>query len=209
MRGIREPVNFYTHAIPALLTIPACTLLLVRAHGLTEVIAALVYGACAFVLFSISSIYHSCSSKEQTLRFWQKFDHCCIYLMIAGSYTPTSLLVFHGWIKWTLLFLVWTIASVGCTLKICNRIFDDKLSLPLYIGMGCLIVPLIREMTKVLPTAAIVWMILGGIFYIGGTYFYYKDCRWGKYIHTHEIWHVFVVLGAITHFIYNYFYLFV
>ncbi len=208
MRVIREPVNFYTHAIPALLAVPAGIFLLLKCHTNIELIAGLVYVLCMFILFFISAVYHSYPVTEYGIRFWQKFDHCCIYLMIAGSYTPTSLLVFNGWIKWALFAMVWLIALTGCILKIANRLLNDKLSLALYLAMGCLIIPLLNRMLTVLPFIAVFWMILGGVFYIGGTYFYYKDRPLGKYFHMHEIWHVFVTLGAATHFIYNYFYLF-
>ena len=122
MRTIREPINFYTHLIPAILAIPGTFLLLSKADSQIEYTAAWVYGICTFVLFGISSTYHSYPTTEKEIRFWQKFDHCCIYLMIAGSYTPTALLVFDGWIRWTLFGMIWTIALAGCLLKIFNRL---------------------------------------------------------------------------------------
>jgi hemolysin III len=111
MRTIREPVNFYTHVIPAILAIPGTVLLLNRADLPIEYTAAWVYGICTVVLFGISSIYHSYPNTEAEVRFWQKIDHCCIYLMIAGSYTPTALLVFDGYTRWTLFGMIWTIAA--------------------------------------------------------------------------------------------------
>jgi hemolysin III len=208
MRTIREPINFYTHLVPAILAIPGMFLLLSRANSQIEYIAAWVYGICMFVLFGISSTYHSYPNTEREIRFWQKFDHCCIYLMIAGSYTPTALLVFDGWIRWTLFGMIWTIALAGCLLKIFNRLKHKGLSLAIYISMGALIVPLMEEMAEKLPVSAIAWMALGGIFYIGGTFFYYKDKPMGNTFHSHEIWHVFVVAGALSHYIYNYYFLF-
>lgn len=208
MRTIREPLNFYSHLIPAVLAIPGTIMLLMRANEPIEYTAAWVYGICTIVLFGISAIYHSYPITPLEIRFWQKFDHCCIYLMIAGSYTPTALLVFDGWIRWSLFGMIWTIAFVGCMLKIVNRLQHTGISLTIYILMGALIVPLISEMSEQLPFSAIGWMILGGIFYVGGTFFYYKDkpMRWK--LHSHEIWHVFVVAGAASHYIYNYLYLF-
>lgn len=208
MRTIREPINFYTHLVPAILSIPGMFLLLSRADSQIEYTAAWVYGICTFVLFGISSTYHSYPTTEREIRFWQKFDHCCIYLMIAGSYTPTALLVFDGWLRWTLFGMIWTIAFAGCLLKIFNRLKHKGLSLAIYISMGALIIPLIKEMFEKLPVSAIAWMVLGGIFYIGGTFFYYKDKPMGNTFHSHEIWHVFVVAGALSHYIYNYYFLF-
>ena len=208
MRTIREPVNFYTHVIPAILAIPGAFLLLMRADTQAQHTAAWIYGICTFVLFGISSAYHSYPVTEKEIRFWQKFDHCCIYLMIAGSYTPTALLVFDGYIRWSLFAMIWTIAIAGCLLKIFNRLKNTVLSLTIYIAMGALIVPLISEMAEKLPFSAIGWMLLGGLFYAGGTFFYYKDKPMGKLLHSHEIWHLFVVAGALSHYVYNYFYLF-
>ena len=209
MRTIREPVNFYTHVIPAILAVPGTYFLILRANTSIEHTAAWVYGICTLVLFGISSTYHSYPSTEKEIRFWQKFDHCCIYLMIAGSYTPTALLVFDGWIRWSLFGMIWTIALIGCLLKIFNRLQHTGLSLAVYISMGALIVPLMEQMAEKLPFSALGWMLLGGVFYIGGTYFYYKDKPMGRYIHSHEVWHLFVVAGALSHYIYNYYYLFV
>jgi hemolysin III len=209
MRAIREPINFYTHIIPAVLAVPATALLISRAYTPIQLSAAWIYGICTFVLFGISSVYHSYPITEKGIRFWQKFDHCCIYLMIAGSYTPTALLVFDGYIRWSLFIMIWLIAITGCMLKIFDRLKNTAVSLTVYIAMGLLIVPLLSEMAEKLSLWAIGWMLLGGIFYIGGTFFYYKDKPMGKVLHSHEIWHLFVVAGALSHYFYNYFYLFV
>ncbi|MGB4399185.1 MAG: hemolysin III family protein [Daejeonella sp.] len=208
MRIIREPINFYTHVIPAILAIPGTFMLLMRADTQAQQTAAWIYGICTFVLFGISSTYHGYPVTEKEIRFWQKFDHCCIYLMIAGSYTPTALLVFDGYIRWSLFAMIWTIAIAGCLLKIFNRLKNTVLSLAIYITMGALIIPLLSEMSEKLPSSAIAWMLLGGLFYVGGTFFYYKDKPMGKLLHSHEIWHLFVVAGALSHYVYNYFYLF-
>lgn len=207
-RTIREPVNFYTHVVPALLALPGAWLLVQSSKTEAHYTAAVVYGICTFVLFGISAMYHSYPATEKEIRFWQKFDHCCIYLMIAGSYTPTLLLVFEGWIKWALFGLVWLVAVTGCMLKIFNKLKRKGISLTIYILMGCLIVPLVNEMALKLPYAALGWMFLGGVFYLGGTVFYYKDKPLGRFLHCHEVWHLFVVGGAVSHYVYNYFYLF-
>jgi hemolysin III len=174
----------------------------------TELTAAWVYGICSLLLFSISSIYHGWPNNEHSVRFWQKFDHCCIYLMIAGSYTPVSLLVFDGWIRWGLFGIVWLIALVGCVLKIFNMLQHKGISLAIYISMGALIVPLMNNMVEKLPFTAVLWMLGGGLFYAGGTFFYYQDKPLSRFVHTHEIWHLFVIAGAVSHYIFNYQYLF-
>ncbi|MES2417447.1 MAG: hemolysin III family protein [Bacteroidota bacterium] len=205
---IREPGNFFTHVIPALLAIPGLFLLLQKAFNYFQYTAALIYGIGVILLFSVSAIYHSLPKTEYSIRFWQKFDHCCIYLMIAGSFTPTALLVFDGQLRWIIFGMVWLIAVAGCLLKIFNRLKNQAVSTGLYIAMGCLVIPFLQKMVQVLPISALAWLILGGVFYIGGTYFYAKDKPLYKYFHSHEIWHVFVNFGALSHFIYNYVYVF-
>ncbi|PST85203.1 hypothetical protein C7T94_03610 [Pedobacter yulinensis] len=207
-KRLREPVNFYTHFIPALLALPAGWTLFVHAASTTAQVAALVYGIGTCLLFAVSAVYHGYPRSEYGIRFWQKFDHCCIYLMIAGSYTPTALLVFDGWLRWGLFALVWLVAITGCLLKIFNRLKSAGISLALYILMGCLIIPLLYKMSAALPGRAIFWLLLGGAFYIGGTYFYAKDRQMYRWIHSHELWHLFVTGGALAHYVYNYAYLF-
>ncbi len=208
-RTIREPVNFYTHLFPALLAIPAAFVLFSRSTSSIQEFAAIVYGLCTVVLFGISATYHGYPQTEKQIRFWQKFDHCCIYLMIAGSYTPTALLIFDGWIRWSLFVMIWSIALAGCIIKIFNRLQHKGYSLSIYIGMGLLIVPLLSEMIIKVPFAAIVWLLVGGFFYIVGTFFYYQDKPYNRYVHSHEVWHLFVIGGALSHYVYNYLYLFV
>ena len=200
---IREPINFFTHGIPALLAIPATIFLVSRAETGIQIASAVTFGLAMITLFAISAIYHGFPKTEYGIRFWQKFDHCCIYLMIAGSYTPTTLIVFDGWLKWLMFGLVWTIAIVGCLLKIFNRLKNTAISLTLYIGMGCLVLPLVQLMLKKLPIEALYWLLLGGVFYLVGTIFYKKDRAMFKYFHTHELWHIFVVLVATSHYVYN------
>lgn len=207
-RYIREPGNFYTHVIPAILAVPGLYLLLRQCTDAFQYTAAYIYGLGILILFGVSAIYHSVPKTAYGLRLWQKFDHCCIYLMIAGSFTPTALLIFDGWLRWLVFGLVWSVALIGCLLKIFNRLKNQTVSTGLYIAMGCMVIPFLKQILAVLPAIAIAWLIIGGIFYVGGTYFYAKDKPLHKYFHSHEIWHVFVNFGALSHFIYNYVYVF-
>lgn len=207
-RYIREPGNFFTHVIPAILAVPGLYLLLQKANDFYGYAAACIYGIGVLVLFSVSATYHSIPKTEYGIRFWQKFDHCCIYLMIAGSFTPTTLLIFDGWLRWALFGLIWGVAIIGCLLKIFNRLKNQAISTGLYIAMGCMVIPFLKQILDILPISAIVWLILGGVFYVGGTYYYAKDKPLNKFFHSHELWHVFVNFGALAHFIYNYVYVF-
>lgn len=205
---IREPGSFFTHVIPAFLAIPALYLLIQKADNSFAHTAAYIYGFAIIILFGVSAIYHSVPKTAYGIRFWQKFDHCCIYLMIAGSFTPTALLVFDGWLRWLVFGLVWFVALVGCLLKIFNKLKNQMVSTSLYIAMGCLVIPFLQKMLQTLPWNAIAWLIIGGLFYVGGTYYYAKDKPMNRFFHSHELWHVFVNFGALSHFIYNYVYVF-
>lgn len=205
---IREPGNFVTHVIPALLAFWGLYLLLQESTTAFHYTSAYIYGIGIIILFSVSALYHSIPRTDYSLRVWQKLDHCCIYIMIAGSFTPTVLIIFDGWLRWLVFGLIWTIALIGCLLKIFNRLKNQLLSTGLYIAMGCIVIPFLQQILQILPFTAIIWLILGGVFYVGGTYFYAKDKQMHKHFHSHEVWHVFVNLGAFSHFIYNYVYVF-
>ncbi|WP_410221991.1 PAQR family membrane homeostasis protein TrhA [Pedobacter sp.] len=205
---IREPGNFFTHFIPAILAFPCLLMLLNKADNNLAVTAAYIYGFAIITVFGVSAIYHSVPKTEYGIRIWQKFDHCCIYIMIAGSFMPTTLLVFGGWVRWFLFTLVWTIALMGCLLKIFNRLKSKAISNTLYTLMGCLIIPFIGKMIGHVSPGGFFWLFLGGVFYIGGTYYYAKDQPLHKYLHSHELWHLFVNMGALSHFVYNYVYVF-
>ena len=205
---IREPGNFITHVIPAILALPALALLVSKSKDQLSLLAAGLYGLGILALFAVSTIYHSVPKTPDAIRFWQKLDHCCIYVMIAGSFSPTALLFFEGTLRWAIFSLVWLFALSGCILKLFNRLQKGLLSTALYIVMGCLILPFLHKLIGILPNAAIFWLIAGGLCYVGGTYFYTKDKPMGRYVHSHEIWHVFVNFGALAHFIYNFVYIF-
>lgn len=205
---VREPVNFITHAIPAVLALPASVLMIQKSANGEVLLASIIYGLCFFLLFLASALYHSIPRNEMQVRFWQKVDHASIYLMIAGSYTPTALLIFDGWIKWTILCVVWGIALFGVISKLSGKLRNDKLSLFLYLAMGWIVVIFIYELYKALPIEALAWLIGGGLLYSVGSIFYKLDRPIIKdHFGYHEIWHVFVFAGAAAHFIYNYCYI--
>ncbi len=205
---IREPGNFITHVIPAILAFGGLYLLHQKSATVFQYASAYIYGIGIMILFSVSALYHSIPKTDFSLRVWQKLDHCCIYIMIAGSFTPTVLILFEDRLRWFVFALIWSIALIGCLLKIFNRLKNQYLSTGLYIAMGCIVIPFLQLIMQALPFFAVVWLILGGVFYVVGTYFYAKDKQMNQYFHSHEVWHMFVNFGALAHFIYNYAYVF-
>ncbi len=202
LSGLREPVNFYTHAIPAIACIPAGAYLIVSSNSALELISSIVLTICFFLLFTSSALYHGIPKNDQEVLFWRKIDHASIYFMIAGTYTPTVVLLFEGWLMWLLLIIVWGIALFGSASKLMGRLKNHKISLALYLAMGWLIVAVIHKMYVLLPIEALLWLFGGGVFYSVGAVFYNLDKKQSAKGY-HEIWHLFVVGGAACHYYYT------
>jgi hemolysin III len=147
------------------------------------------------LLYGASTLYHSVRGAAK--RVLVKFDHCAIYLLIAGTYTPFALVTLRGPWGWSLFGVVWGLAVVGIVKEL--SLGRERVpSVPLYVAMGWLAliaaVPLVRE----LPWAALAWLVAGGLCYTGGIVFYANDERWR---HAHGVWHLFVLAGTACHFV--------
>ncbi len=205
---IREPDNFYTHFIPALISIPAMFLLMRNANSDAIFVACLVYGLGAIALFFISSLYHAIPKTETAIAKWQKADHASIYVMIAGTYTPAIVVLLSGWVQLGFLIGIWVVAAIGVARKVFFKVKKRSLlSTMSYIFMGCSVFFVIDELYRNLPIEALYWLLGGGVFYIGGTYFYQANKPFISGVFGfHAIWHLCVFGGALCHyiFIYNY-----
>jgi hemolysin III len=155
-----------------------------------------IYGLAMITLYTISTLYHSL--KEPLKSFFQRLDHLSIYLMIAGSYTPFTLLVLEGAWRWSIFGVVWGLAILGMSQELLIGRKTRKLSLIIYVLMGWLIVVAIEPMIKILPMSGLIWLSVGGALYTGGIVFYVID---DKMKHAHGIWHLFVLGGSISQFI--------
>ncbi len=202
---IREPANFYTHAIPAVLFIPAIGYLLASADTDMKYYASIIYGVAFILMFTSSALYHSVPKNADEKKQWRKLDHASIYLMIAGSYTPLLLLLKGDFL---LLFfcIVWGIAIFGISSKLSGKLTNHKLSLSLYLVMGWMMVFIIKPIYQQLSLEAIAWLFAGGLFYSVGSYFYNRDKKFPN-IGLHAVWHLFVVAGAACHFYFTLFFL--
>ncbi len=201
---IREPDNFFTHAIACLLTLPAMYYMCTQVNGGTAFIAATVYGLSMICLFSASALYHSIPTTEKQLFFWKRIDHSCIFLMIAGAYTPTILLVFEGTTQTALLTYMWGMTFIGVIIKVSGKLTQGWVSLTLYLALGWTIVVLLNELIEKLPIPALLWLFGGGVFYSIGSYFYRLDKRVQiQPFSYHAVWHLFVIAGAAAHFVFN------
>ena len=210
---IREPGSALTHFIAMMMTIFAATPLLVKAAGSSNPLALTALGIFALsmiLLYGASATYHSVNISGRALRIFRKIDHMMIFILIAGSYTPVCLIILGGRLGYTLLATVWGIALFGIVLKMCWITCPKWFSSLIYISMGWVCLGVFGTLWDVLPHAAFLWLLAGGIIYtIGGVIYALKlpvfNNRF-KYFGSHELFHVFVMGGSICHFIFMYLY---
>lgn len=193
-----EIANALTHALGLILSVgggSALIALTALQTGTREVVGVSIFVASLALLFAASTLYHSSRQPETRARY-KILDHCAIYVLIAGTYTPFMIAVLKGWLGWTLFGVIWGLAAVGIVLKLFFTGQYRVLSTVTYIGMGWLgIIPIV-PLSRVLTTAALVWLIVGGVIYTAGTIFYHSK----RIAHAHAIWHLFVLGGSISHF---------
>lgn len=194
-----EIAHAITHGLGALLSLGALALLIVRAvqHGGTRLIVAVtVYGSTMFLLYMASTMYHALTPKKAK-RVFELMDHAAIYLLIAGTYTPFTLAVLGGPLGWTLFGVSWAMAAAGIIYEVVFLRPSKKLSLMFYLLMGWLMIVAIKPLASALPPEALAWIAAGGVAYTGGAVFY----AWRGFPYHHAVWHVFVLIGSICHFI--------
>jgi hemolysin III len=206
-----EFYNTLTSSIGALLSVVGVVLLVlnsINAQKFWHVLSFLVYGFCLVLLFVSSALHHGLDKSEKVNRVLRDFDYYCIFSMIAGTFTPFCLILLRNAFGWSILGLVWFLAIMGIVLQLkCSRL-PRWLSATLYIGIGWLGVLIALPVYQRIGNGA--WMIIiGGFFYTLGAVMYYLERPNpfpGKF-GFHEIWHLFVLAGAGSHFFVMYFYL--
>ena len=194
-----ERFNSITHLLGALFSVAGMVTLILLAseQGSTlKMVAFSIYGTTLINLYLISTLYHSIR-PHGAKAILQKFDHCAIYLLIAGSYTPFALITLKGPWGWTLFGLSWGLAAFGIAQELTLGRRTRALSMGLYIGMGWLIVIAIGPLLRAMPLPGIAWLAAGGIIYSVGIYFFVNDER----RHYHGIWHLFVLGGSVSQFV--------
>ncbi|MGN8631558.1 PAQR family membrane homeostasis protein TrhA [Blautia sp. HCP3S3_G3] len=210
---LKDPGSAITHGIAMLLAIAGAMPLLFKAARGTDTLhitALSIFILTMILLYAASTIYHSIDSTEKVNRRLRKMDHMMIFIMIAGSYTPICLIALHNRTGYILCALVWAIAILGIVLKGFWIGCPKWVSSILYIGMGWLCVLAFVPIFHSLPRAGFGWLLAGGIIYtIGGIIYALKVPIFNarhKNFGSHEIFHVFVMLGSLCHFIVMYFF---
>ncbi len=201
---LKEPLNGALHFIGLCLSIAGLVVLLIIGRDSpAKIISFSIYGAALILLYFFSTLYHwlpqKAGGKDQILR---KFDHLSIYLLIAGTYTPFCLVTLSGAWGWSLFGVIWGLAAAGILVQSIYINVNRWITTMIYIGMGWLVIIAIKPLIEALPFNGVLLLILGGVLYsIGGAVYAAKKPNFFKYFGFHEIWHVFVLLGSILHFI--------
>jgi hemolysin III len=201
---IEEAINIWSHVLGIFLSIIAIFLLVKHAIELKSVlhiVSLSIYGFSMLTLYTASSIYHSRKNDEQRI-YMRVFDHASIYILIAGTYTPFTIISLHGKIGWIIFGLSWGMALMGIILKLFFTGRFSLLSTLIYIFMGWMIIFAIKPLMSSLSAGGIKWLFAGGIAYtLGGILYVIKKIKF-----NHAIFHILVLIGSICHFISIYYY---
>jgi hemolysin III len=193
-----EKFNSISHLVGALLAATGSILLIVLAARLGDpwkIVSFSIYGAMLLTLYVTSTLYHSVRGTAKDVM--RKFDHCAIYLLIAGSYTPFTLVSLRGAWGWSLFGSVWGLALLGVLQEIWLAKGARILSLAIYVVMGWLALIAVAPLISALSWSGFAWLAAGGLVYTIGIVFYALDER---LTHGHGIWHLFVLGGSACHY---------
>ena len=193
-----ERFNSYSHLLGAVLAAGGAAVLIVLAAGQGnpwKIVSCSIYGAMLLLLYLFSTLYHS--SRGRAKDVFRKLDHYAIYLLIAGTYTPFTLVTLQGAWGWSLFGVVWGMALLGIVVD--SLPWDKRRILPvvIYLAMGWLALIALKPLLNALPPAGFAWLLAGGLFYTVGIGFYALE-RWIR--HGHGIWHLFVLAGSACHY---------
>ncbi len=193
-----EIANSVSHGAGALAVLAAFPVLLIAAsrNGASAIVGATVFGATALAVYLTSTLYHALA-PSRAKRVLRMFDHCAIYLLIAGTYTPFTLGVLRGPWGWTMFGIVWGLAILGILLRINAGDRRPRAVTALYVAMGWLGVVAAKPLIEAMPGWGLFWLVAGGVAYTAGVAFYAAPrLRYG-----HFVWHLMVLAGTACHFI--------
>jgi hemolysin III len=199
-----EMTNIISHAIGLVLSIVALLLMLIRASesgSALHIVSAAIFGISLIALYAASTLYHS--AKDPKVRSRLRInDHATIYILIAGTYTPFTLITLNGWVGWTIFGVSWGMAIAGVVLKLFFTGKYNVLSTLMYVFMGWIIIFAVKPLINSLSSEGLFWLVAGGVAYTTGAVIYSIK----KIKFNHAIFHLFVLLGSTCHFISVYFY---
>jgi hemolysin III len=198
--GAREEIaNAITHGAGALAGIVGGAVLVTLAAmsgDAWKVVSSAVFSATLVLLYTASTLYHAIPAPKAKARL-KVFDHCAIYLLIAGTYTPFTLIGLRGGWGWSLFGVAWGLAVAGVIFKLFFTGRFPRLSTAIYLGMGWMVVVAVVPMIERLDLSVLLWLAAGGLAYTAGTVFYHNH----RIPYAHAIWHLFVLAGSACHFV--------
>ena len=199
-----ERFNSISHLIGAAVALAGVAGLIVIAAQQGDpwkIVSFSIYGTSLILLYLFSTLYHSLHRAGKTV--FRKLDHLAIYLLIAGTYTPFTLVTLRGRGGWVLFGLIWGLAVLGIVLEVLIRKGRRIVPVVIYLAMGWLIIIALKPLLASLTTSGFTWLLLGGLFYTSGVFFYALS---DKVTHFHGIWHLFVMAGSLCHYITIFYY---
>jgi hemolysin III len=194
-----ERFNVISHLLGAIAAFTGLVMLVVlaaRQGDVWKIISFSIYGASLVLVYTFSTLYHGLEGKAKEL--FAELDHHAIYILIAGTYTPFTLVTLRGSWGWLIFGIVWSLAALGSLLELLSKKEQRILPVVIYLLMGWIILIALRPLLQVMPMKGFVWLLSGGLFYSVGVVFYALDDR-VRYFHN--IWHIFVLAGSICHYL--------
>ncbi|WP_123699527.1 MULTISPECIES: hemolysin III family protein [Stenotrophomonas] len=200
VESIREEIaSALTHGLGAVFALAASAVLItlaaINGDG-WQLFSSIVFGVALLLLYTASTLYHAIQHPVAKGRL-KVFDHCAIYVLIAGTYTPFMLIGLRGPWGWGMFTAIWILALAGVVFKLFYTGRFKALSTGIYIAMGWLIVVAIKPMLAAIDLWTLGWLLAGGLSYTLGTYFYHRE----SIRYSHAIWHLFVIGGSVCHFV--------
>lgn len=200
VESIREEIaSALTHGLGAVFALAGSAVLItlaaINGDG-WQLFSSIVFGVALLLLYTASTLYHAIQHPVAKGRL-KVFDHCAIYVLIAGTYTPFMLIGLRGPWGWSMFAAIWTLALAGVVFKLFYTGRFKALSTGIYIAMGWLIVVAIKPMLAAIDLWTLGWLLAGGLSYTLGTYFYHRE----SIRYSHAIWHLFVIGGSVCHFV--------
>ena len=196
---MEERINVWSHGLGIVMSVVGLLLLVQRAVSTGDVwriVSFSIFGVSMILLYTASTVYHHSKTPKVRVRL-NIFDHSSIYVLIAGSYTPFTLVTLHGWVGWTVFGISWGAALAGIILKFFFIGRHKMLSTIMYILMGWIIVIAVKPLINNLSSEGLIWLLAGGISYTVGAVLY--SLKGMKF--NHAVFHIFVLAGTICHFV--------
>ncbi|MFD2629055.1 PAQR family membrane homeostasis protein TrhA [Oceanobacillus kapialis] len=209
---MREPINGLTHLFGAILSFVGLLAMVIKAateaNSILAIVSVIIFGISMTLLYAASATYHLVVAKAHVIAFLRRLDHSMIFVLIAGTYTPLCLISLNGVTGWVLFTIVSAIAVAGVTFKLIWFHAPRWLSTALYIAMGWIVVFFSSSLAPVLGTNGMAFLIIGGLIYTMGALIYWLKPKFMEFKHFgfHEIFHIFILLGSLFHFLCVYLY---